>query len=132
LKLTASSTRCGPNDLPTSRATRLEGVRLDAPDEEGEEDTGAPALGSGSSGREGFGACRLRYIERQDSPVTPDDRPDFSRLELDEDGELVRRPDRGARHAATDSRALASSTSSWCAAIFAGCDFSEAEFHRYA
>jgi uncharacterized protein YjbI with pentapeptide repeats len=70
------------------------------------------------------------YIGVQDSGVAAEDRPEFSRLELDEDGEAVGIRVVGARQAGDDfARArLVDVELERC--DLSGCDLSEAAFHR--
>src|SRR4051794_31564366 len=130
VRLTLSSTTCGPNAFATSRATRP-ASELRA--EGGEvEDTTAPARVERTEGARGVPgpAHARRYINGEDSGVTQTDRPDFSRLELDEDGEIVGARVVGARHAGEDFARARLVDVELVRCDLSGCDFTEGAFHR--
>jgi uncharacterized protein YjbI with pentapeptide repeats len=124
VRLTPSSTTCGPNALATSRATRP-ASELRAEVEE-VEDTTAPARVEQTERR----PQARRYIASQDSGVTQADRPEFSRLELDEDGEIVGARVVGARHAGEDFARARFVDVELVRCDLSGCDFTEGTFHR--
>jgi uncharacterized protein YjbI with pentapeptide repeats len=70
------------------------------------------------------------YIVGEDSGVTASDRPEFSRLELDEDGELVGARVVGGRHAGETFARARLVDVELVRCDLSGCDFTEAAFHR--
>jgi uncharacterized protein YjbI with pentapeptide repeats len=62
--------------------------------------------------------------------VTADDRPEFARLELDDDGEAVGLRVVGGRHAGDDFARARLVDVELVRCDLSGCDFSEAAFHR--
>jgi uncharacterized protein YjbI with pentapeptide repeats len=87
-------------------------------------------LRTASGGPEVEAAEAGRYIGEQDSPVDADARPEFERLELDEDGEAVGVRVVGARHAGDDFARARLVDVELVRCDLSGCDFSEAAFHR--
>src|SRR5439155_10195945 len=70
------------------------------------------------------------YISGEDSGVRATDRPEFSRLELDEDGELVGARVVGAQHAGEVFARARLVDVELVRCDLSGCDFTEGAFHR--
>ncbi|MDQ1479467.1 MAG: hypothetical protein QOI44_328 [Actinomycetota bacterium] len=126
---TRSRTTCGPNDLEMSRATTPAREVDGKFDCEFDGDTTAPlwAPSWGTTGVERTGRLGMpgHYIGSQDSAM-----PHLDRLDFDDDGELIGARIVGARHAGEVFPRARLVDVELVRCDLAGCDFSEAVFHR--